>query len=87
MARWNAAYINSQIEKEEKLYKYRSKLRSLQCTNHSMNIRSDCAQCRAEFWKDCKQIMMKEVKEETSAGIGMVNAIKSEAAAPSSGIN
>ena len=87
MVRWNAAYIKSQIEKEEKLYKYRSKLRSLQCTNHSMNIRSDCAQCRALFWKDCERIMMEEVKKELSTGVGMVNVIKSEAAAPSSGVN
>ena len=62
MARWNPAYIQSQIEKEEKLYKYRSKLRTRQCTNHAMNIRSQCAQCRAEFWKDCRRIMLEETQ-------------------------
>ena len=62
MARWNPAYIQSQIEKEEKLYKYRAKLRTRQCTNHVMNIRSQCAQCRAEFWKDCRRIMLEETQ-------------------------
>lgn len=75
----NPAYIQSKIEKEEKLYKYRSKLRRQQCTNHIANIRSECAQCRAEFWKDCQKIMKPESKQDISAGIGMVNAIKSEA--------
>ena len=71
----NPAYIQSKIEKEETLYNYRSKLRTPQCTNHFANIRSECAQCRAEFWKDCQKLM----KQEMSAGIGMTNTIKSEA--------
>ena len=79
----NPAYVQSKIESEERLYQYRSKLRRKQCTNHIANIRSECAQCRAEFWKDCQKLM----KQEISTGIGLVNTIKSEAAAPSSRIN
>ena len=82
----NPAYIQSKIESEERLYQYRSKLRRQQCTNHIANIRSECAQCRAEFWKDCMKIIKQEAKQE-SAGVGMINAIKSEATVPSSRIN
>ena len=66
MARWNSTYIQSKIEQEEKLYKYRSKLRRPQCINHVMNIRSQCAQCRAEFWKDCRRIMLEETTQPAS---------------------
>lgn len=82
----NPAYIQSKIESEERLYQYRSKLRAAQCTNHIANIRSECAQCRAEFWKDGMKIIKQEAKQE-SAGVGMINAIKSEAAVQSSRIN
>ena len=62
MSRWNPTYILSKIKQEEKLFKYRSKLRRPQCNNHVMNIRSQCPQCRAEFWKDCRRIMLEETQ-------------------------
>ena len=84
----NLSYIQTKIEKEETLYKYRSKLRTPQCTEHTANIRSECAQCRAEFWKDCQKLEAKRMKEEAmSIGIGMVNTVKSEATVSSAGIN
>ena len=66
MARWNPVYIQAKIEQEEKLYKYRAKLRTRQCTNHVMNIRAACAQCRAEFWKNCRKIMQEEATQPAS---------------------
>ena len=73
---WNIQHIQKQLQKEEAVFEYRSKLRTPQCSNHSQNIRSNCAKCRALFWLDCLEIARRESKKEPT--VGLVNTIKSE---------
>ena len=76
----NPVFIKSQIEKEDAVFEYRSKLRTTQCQNHVSNLRSECAKCRSMFWSDClKQTKEEAKKEPIRNGVGIVNRIKSEA--------
>ena len=59
-------YCQKKHHEEKRRYDYNEKLRSAdsRCVNHSADLRSSCAGCRAAAWMDMKTAMENESKQE-----------------------
>ena len=62
----DAEYCASKYTQEINVYKYQGQLRSAssRCTDHSANLRSSCAGCRAAAWMEMKTAMEQESRQE-----------------------
>ena len=61
--------IKAKLQKELDTYEYQSSLRSARtrCTDHTANLRSNCAGCRAAAWMDILHSMEDQPKTEVQS--------------------
>ena len=59
-------YCQKKQEEEKRRYDYNEKLRSAdsRCVNHSADLRSSCAACRAAAWMEMKTAMEQQPRQE-----------------------
>ena len=84
MANRDIQYCNKKLEEEQFRYQFQGQLRSAEsrCVNHSANLRSSCAGCRASAWQDILNALENQLKEETTQLASQHQEIPADEAEP-----